>query len=952
MATEPTRRRKTTRISRKDSAGAVYTPGIQLAKYSPPPTTGDICDCDRNTDMRVYGELTHQYPYYDETGKRLFSRFRYKITKPGTFTDQADKTFRYCPHFDRASMAHQALPYGKPRLQEAVRNSTTQSRLYLVEGEGDCEATWALARAYATTTHLGTKFPEEVAQHFKGFQGTIYVVVDRDHLDEKHQKRFNEDGVDFPGARSALRKLRAIKAVDASIKVFFREAAVGKDMRDHLEAGKDIADLRKVKLDDIKKRAPKETAARSGSTKMVLSDSDMPQGPAMRRFVKALEAKGHYLEPLGGSRYKTNCPNPHHEDKNPSFEFEQGEGCVRMWCESSQGPCTDETDNGLKALLEFLGLSSKDLYDKSKPTTRKVRLVADPSKHVEAHEWPAFHDAFKGHIGTTTNNEPNDKGNGDRMFDLYGKVFRKVDTGPTTGWRVWTGTHWGLDTGQVVNAASADLTDYMEAVEVFDYEDQDMPAFPSDWDVLNASGKPYKALFGRYGALAQAPAQTAAYAAKGAAQAEFLGERLAWEQSDNIFQKTLQWIEKCKDGARMREAVRQLERKPGISVTDEEFDNVRGTFCVQNGEIDTHTLKLGPHKLEDMNTRICQVRYISTARAPIWEAYLATNQPNEETRRYLQKLAGYAISGDGDQKLIAFMYSRMGDTGKSIFLKVIERVLGSTYSATLAEGALSKRRFDTGGRDPDRDAIRGKRFVVSSELAPNEPLDERFVKQLTGGDGVSTRGNYSKEGNTRWQPECLVLVATNHLSRINAEDEAIWNRIQVVPWSVAFPKGHPDRDEKLADKILGDGGFPGEQEGVLAWIVEGLRLYREEGLFPPEEVRDASMGYRTDADIVQRWILHAVSEGDIEVGEHSEEKDGERYVAQVTPLHRMFEAWCKVEHVLKGDIPGLKAFGARLEELGYEKNAKYRRDPYKGRAVMLGIRATAEGSFRLEMDKG
>lgn len=948
MATEPTRRRS------KRSAPA-YTPGVQLAKYSPPATDNDICDCDRNTDMRVYGELTHQYPYYDENGRRLFSRFRYKIAKPGTFSGEADKTFRYCPHFDRKSMAHQALPYGKPRLQEAVQNSTPASKLYLVEGEGDCEATWALARAYATTTHLGTKFPIEVAQHFKGYQGAIYIVVDRDHLDEKHQKRFKEDGVDFPGARSALRKHRAIKAVDASIKVFFREARVGKDMRDHLEAGKSIEDLRKVSLATIKERCPKESASKT-STKMVLSDSEMPQGPAMQRFVKALEAKGFVLEPLGGSRFKTNCPNPNHEDNNPSFEFEQGQtskgdGCVRMWCESSQGPCTDKDDEqGLKALLKFLGLTASSLFDKT--GKRKPRMEADKSKQVEAHEWPAFHDAFKGHIGTTTNNEPNDKGNGKRMFELYGKVFRKVDTGPTTGWRVWTGTHWGLDTSQIVNAASADLTNYMEAVEVFDYEDQECPAFPSDWDVLNASGKPYKALLGRYGAFAQAPAQTMAYAAKGQAQADFLGERLAWEQNDNLFQRTLQWIEKCKDGARMREAVKQLEHQPGISVTDDEFDRVRGTFCVQNGEIDTHTLKLGPHRLEDMNTRICPVRYNPGATAPIWEAYLETNQPNEETRRYLQKLAGYAMSGDGDQKLIAFLYSKVGDTGKSIFLKVIERVLGSTYSATLAEGALSKRRFDTGGRDPDRDAIRGKRFVVSSELAPNEPLDERFVKQLTGGDGVSTRGNYSKEGNTRWQPECLVLVATNHLSRINAEDEAIWNRIQVVPWSVSFPKGHPDRDEKLADKILGDGGFPGEVEGVLNWIVEGLRLYREEGLVAPDEVVNASMGYRSNADIVQRWLVHGTEEGDIEVGQHSEEKDGERYVAQITPLHRMFEAWCKVEHVLKGDVPGLKAFGDRLAELGFEKVAKYRRDPYKGRAVFLGIRATSEGVLKLSVNGG
>lgn len=890
--------------------------------------------------MRVYGELTHQYPYYDSTGRRLFSRFRYKVRIPGEFTGKVDKTFRYCPHFHRDSMQHQALPYGVPRLKEAVANSTQQSKLYLVEGEGDCEATWALARAYATTTHLGTKFPKEVAEHFKGYEGVIYIVVDRDHLEEKHQKRFTEDGVDFPGAASAIRKLRAIKAVDSTIKVFFREAAVGKDMRDHLEAGRSIEDLRKVKLDSIKARAPKESSSKK-SASMVLSDSDLPEGPAMRKFVKALEAKGHYLDQIGGSRYKTNCPNPNHEDRNPSFEFEQGEGTVRMWCQSSQGPCTDDSDNGMAAILAYLGLGKQDIYDK-KQATRKIKLVANRDKQVEAHEWPAFHDAFKGHIGTTTGNEPNDKGNGKRMLELYGEVFRKVNTGPNPGWRVWTGTHWGSDTGSVAMAATADLTDYMEAVEVFDYEDQDCPAFPGDWDVLNASGKPYKALFGRYGALAQAPAQTAAYAAKGAAQAEFLGERLAWEQSDNIFQRTLQWIEKCKDGARMREAVKQLEHQPGISVIDEEFDNVRGTFCVQNGEIDTHTMKLGPHKLEDMNTRISPVRYNPDATAPIWEAYLATNQPNDDTRKYLQKLTGYAISGDGNQKLIAFMYSRLGDTGKSIFLKVIERVLGSTYSATLAEGALSKRRFDTGGRDPDRDAIRGKRFVVSSELAPNEPLDERFVKQLTGGDGVSTRGNFSKEGNTRWQPECLVLVATNHLSRINAEDEAIWNRIQVVPWGVAFPKGHPDRDEKLADKILGDDGFPGEVEGVLAWIVEGLRLYRAEGLEAPDEVVTASMAYRSDADVVQMWMAAAVEDGDLIVGEQA-------YTPKRRDLYDHIKMWAKDNR--SRDVPGLTEFYARLEELGFKMGTKkLGNDDASKRKVLIGLALTGDavvGKFTL-----
>jgi P4 family phage/plasmid primase-like protien len=919
----------------------------QRGKYRPDPKPTDLCQCTPQSQKihQDWGTVTHQFPYVDASGTRLFSRFRYIITIDGhSAGPKGDKTFRYCPCYNKTFAQHKFVLYGAHRVQEAIRLNAPY--IYLVEGEKDAEAIWEHADQYATTSHLGVSFYQEIAEHFRGYQGKVVLVVDRDHLDPKHQAAFNNEDAkkqkDYPGSARAIRVARALKAVGVSC--IYREAnrKGAKDAYDQLAKGGKVYppdEMRRITVKEhLQKRAPREWS-RKGNVRATLSSGEMPEGPSLRKVIAAFEKHGYELQQIGPTRYKTNCPHPDHDDRNPSFEFDQGDEGAVLTCESRQYETEDVAEK--EKLLAAIGLTWSDLFDKKRPQ-RRVKLVADPNKQVDAQDWPAFHDAFKGHIGTTTDNEPNDKGNGDRMFDLYGKVFRKVDTGPTTGWRVWTGTHWGLDTGQLVSGAAYDLTDYMEAVEIFDYEDPDMPAFPSDWDVLNQSGKPYKALFGRYGAITQAPAQVALYAARGREQAEFLGERLAWEQSDNIFQKTLQWIEKCKDGPRMREAIRQLEGRPGISVTDEEFDNVRGTFCVQNGEIDTHTLELGPHRLEDMNTRIAPVRYNPKATAPIWTKYLETNQPNEETRRYLQKLAGYAMSGDGDQKLIAFLYSHVGDTGKSIFLKVIERVLGSTYSATLAEGALSKRRFDTGGRDPDRDAIRGKRFVVSSELAPNEPLDERFVKQLTGGDGVSTRGNYSREGNTRWQPECLVLVATNHLSRINAEDEAIWNRIQVVPWTVAFPKGHPDRDEKLSDKILGEGGFPGEVEGVLAWIVEGLRLYRAEGLVAPSEVVTASMAYRSDADVVQMWMAAAVEDGDLIIGEDA-------YTPQRRDLYKHIQAWAKDNR--SRDVPGLQQFYTRLEELGFRMGTKkLGNDDASKRKVLLGIALSGDaeiGKFTL-----
>lgn len=917
----------------------------QREKYRPSPKPDDLCQCTMASDgVRVdWGRITHQFPYYDASGTRIFMRTRYEITKEGHSAGPLDsKTFRYCPCYQKTFAQHKFMLYGMPRLQEAI--SEQVDYIYLVEGEKDAEAIWGNpTNRYATTSHLGVNFYPEIAEHFRGYQGKVVIVIDRDHEDPKHQADFNHEDPkkrkDYPGSSRALRVARALKA--AGVAYIFREAnrRNAKDAEDQLTKGGKVYppdEMRRVTLAMLKERAPREVL-RKGNVKTTLSSGEMPEGPALKRVIAAFEAKGFNVEQIGPARYKTNCPHPEHDDSNPSFEFDQGNDGAVLTCESRPYETEDVAEK--EKILKALGLKWADLFDKKQAKQRKE---ANKELQKDAAEYPAFLRAFQGHIGTTTDNEPNDKGNGSRMMDLYGKVFRKVSTGPELGWRVWTGTHWGMDTGAIVNAASADLTDYMEAVEVWDYIPDDMPAFPSDWDVYNASGKPYKALLGRYGAFAQAPAQAIAYAAKGAAQAEFLGERLAAEQADELYQKTLAWIEKCKDGARMREAVKQLEHQPGISVTDDKFDNVRGTFCVQNGEIDTHTLKLGPHKLEDMNTRIAPVAYRSTATAPIWTKYLDTNQPDPETRKYLQKLTGYAMSGDGDQKLIAFMYSRLGDTGKSLFLKVIERVLGTTYTTTLAEGSLSKRRFDTGGRDPDRDAIRGKRFVVSSELAPNEPLDERFVKQLTGGDGVSTRGNYSKEGNTRWQPECLVIVATNHLSRINAEDEAIWNRIQVVPWSVAFPKGHPDRDEKLADKILGDDGFPGEVEGVLAWIVEGLRLYRAEGLDAPDEVVSASMAYRSDADVVQMWMAAAVEDGDLIIGE-------EAYMPKRRDLYEHIQKWAKDNR--SRDVPGLQQFYARLEELGFHMGTKkLGNDDSSKRKVLLGISLTGEaeiGKFTL-----
>jgi putative DNA primase/helicase len=398
----------------------------QREKYRPDPTPADLCKCTMETARMSFGKVTHQFPYHDANGIRQFSRFRYAIAPTTTHSD-GDKTFRYCPHYDRTNMGHVSLPYGLPRLLEAIKNG--QPRIWLVEGEKDAEALWEFADEYATTTHLGTRFPLEVAEHFRGALKVINMV-DADHMEQEHKDRFEHPDPakrrDYPGAVSALRRRRALQNV--GVRSFAYEVKFGKDMFDLLvktpnRRRRSIANITRVDLDELKRRAPQEAVNKRSAT-LQLSQADMPEGPGMQRFIQALEAKGFYLEKIGPTRYKTNCPHPDHDDHNPSFEFEQGDKGVVATCESGQ--CNYAKD-GLKAICTFLGIKQADLFDSA---TKKAKAKPERPDTQELYA-PDASDPME--VARYIQNEWVNAEDG-----TVGLIYNNEDT-----W-MWTGTHWEM----------------------------------------------------------------------------------------------------------------------------------------------------------------------------------------------------------------------------------------------------------------------------------------------------------------------------------------------------------------------------------------------------------------------------------------------------------------------------------------------------------------------------
>jgi hypothetical protein len=147
-----------------------------------------------------------------------------------------------------------------------------------------------------------------------------------------------------------------------------------------------------------------------------------------------------------------------------------------------------------------------------------------------------------------------------------------------------------------------------------------------------------------------------------------------------------------------------------------------------------------------------------------------------------------------------------------------------------------------------------------------------------------------------FEPTHLLLLATNHLPRIDDDTEAVWRRIRVIPFTVQIPE--EDRDEHLGDKLRA------EADAVLTWIVDGWKHYRQRGgLDAPDAVKVATGDYKAESDAVGRFITEDCFTGSAQL-----------YSSRTKPLYQRWEQWARTD-----GCPQMSqiAFGRALDNKGY-----------------------------------
>lgn len=236
-------------------------------------------------------------------------------------------------------------------------------------------------------------------------------------------------------------------------------------------------------------------------------------------------------------------------------------------------------------------------------------------------------------------------------------------------------------------------------------------------------------------------------------------------------------------------------------------------------------------------------------------------QSDSELIEYVQQIVGLAAIGKVFVEAMIIAYGE-GSNGKSTFWNTISKVLGS-YSGSMSADALTvgcKRNVK-----PEMAELKGKRLVIAAELEEGMRLNTSIIKQLCSTDEIAAEKKYKDP--FKFTPSHTLVLYTNHLPRVGANDAGTWRRLIVIPFNAKI-SGTSDI-KNYSDYLFENAG-----PYILKWIIDGAQkvIAKDFRLTYPKCVQDAIAAYRENND----WLGSFLAD-ECELDPAFTQKSGEFY---------------------------------------------------------------------------
>ncbi|QOC56653.1 DNA primase [Gordonia phage BiteSize] len=477
--------------------------------------------------------------------------------------------------------------------------------------------------------------------------------------------------------------------------------------------------------------------------------------------------------------------------------------------------------------------------------------------------------------------ERNDDGNGEHFVDLYADKFYFVEG--YERWIYWNGEHWVWDEQGMARRAFRVVKKRQQK-----YADQLM----REAEMAKAADSPdAKAL---------------------AAKAKM------WNM----------WATNSGNNRAAEGALKAAQAYAGISVTSDVTDGNPALLGVKNGTIELR--QDGPFfrkaEKEDWvvsNTNVMYVRREDLLRVGgdlaegvrLFDSYLEKFQPDPSVRLWLQQVMGMCLLGYNQEKKFVWFHGE-SHTGKSTMLNLVMHALGqyagsaelSIFQSTKLNPALAE-------------ALPWRVLTTSEANATKGALTADMLKRLTGNDPMNAE---MKNSNTiiRRVPAFVPIVATNNAPHIDGMDDAMKQRFEIIPFDVVQkPQDAPlDIEREMMEKSL---------PAVLAWLVEGWRIYCENRL-------------RNRPDSLVPATAKFVQEVAGDIGIFMEDMliltgDDEDF-ATADEVYNAYRRWASQNKIKEHDVLDKPRFGKRMSKSGYAAKPKWDGELKKAVRVYVGIK--------------
>lgn len=339
-------------------------------------------------------------------------------------------------------------------------------------------------------------------------------------------------------------------------------------------------------------------------------------------------------------------------------------------------------------------------------------------------------------------------------------------------------------------------------------------------------------------------------------------EALAWPHAQDLTKTDRRRINSATMASAM---LRWLKSDPRIELTSEHLDRDPLLLGVPGGVLDLKHCKLIAAERSQFTTKRAAV---APDHAPPkrWLEFLAqVTQGDTDLSDYLQRFAGYCMTGMTNEHALAFLYGT-GANGKTTFAETLLGILGQ-YAITTGMETLSESHTERHTTEIAR--FMGARLIASEETASGSKWNEGRIKRLTGGGRIAAR--FMRCDDIEFEMQGKFLIAGNHKPALRA-DEAMKRRIHLVPFLVTIPEA--DRDRDLMAKLRA------EWPQILNWMLQGCAAWQDYGLAPGERIREATDKYLKNNDILGAWM------------DDRTEADDARTLNDGRILHADFCQWC------------------------------------------------------------